>query len=157
MKRSPAIPVPLAEIRGTFHKSQQEFEAGFLETIHGLKLSRASVWGNIVRKFESPEKGFASITLDDFSATINCNTFQGSTILHSLTVGERVRVLGKVRQNPEGELYILAEIASPIDAERELLHRAENLQTVQNARKSPKSMEIKDETEPELKVDKRVM
>ncbi|MFH0714223.1 MAG: OB-fold nucleic acid binding domain-containing protein [Candidatus Diapherotrites archaeon] len=158
MKRKPAVPVPIAEIQGEFHKSEQEFESGFLESIHGLELNRVSVWGNVVRKFELPEKGFSSITLDDFTSAIDCNTFQGSTILNELKIGERIRVIGRVRQNPQGELYILAEIATPIDEQRELLHRAESLRTIQHAQKSGKKRKpLKEDAEPELKVEKRVM
>ena len=126
--RATAFKVPLQEIvSGEFFPSTKQFEPSYLKTKNGLKISRANVWGNIVQKYVSGEKPFASIVLDDFTECISVNAFEeNSEKLTKFEVGERVEVIGKIKENNYG-LFIVLENIKKVSETEELLKRTENL------------------------------
>lgn len=87
------------------------------------------VWGNVARKFESEK--VSSITIDDFTETINVTAFQEQRhLLEKVHEGDRVQVIGETRLDRNGELYILPELVIKIDCWSELLKRLENIKAL---------------------------
>jgi RPA family protein len=104
------------------------------------------VWGNVARKFESEK--VSSITIDDFTETINVTAFKEQRhLLEKVNKGDRVQVIGETRLDRNEELYILPELVIKIDCWNELLKRLENLKFLKEE-KNP---------EKELKIEKRII
>lgn len=87
------------------------------------------VWGNVARKFESEK--VSSITIDDFTETINVTAFKEQRhLLEKVNEGNRVQVIGETRLDRNDELYILPESVIKIDCWSELLKRLENIKAL---------------------------
>ena len=80
-----------------------------------------------VGKFVAEDGMFASVTLDDSTDTIRAKTFKTAKPIDQAEVGDRVDLIGKVREWND-ELYIIPEsIVKITDPNLELLRRAEIL------------------------------
>ena len=138
MKRETAIKVALREISGEYVKAEKEFEANYLISENDLRLSRVNVWGSIVKKFKSENKEFTSLLIDDFSKVIAVNAFEEQAgMLDSVKEGDRVKVIGKVKQGKQG-LFILCEGIKRISFQEELVKRLENLLSLKKIKREGK-------------------
>lgn len=124
-KRLTAIKVPVIDIvEGDYHK-QEGFDPNFIIAKNSMKLSRVRVMGTIVNKYTSPDDRFASLTLDDGTATVRAKAFANTRIFSNVYVGDVVDVIGKVRLY-EDEIHLVAEIAQKMtDPNYEILRRLE--------------------------------
>lgn len=137
MKRAPSKSLFLEEI------AEGRFEGKEFVSKSGLKAFRARVWGNAVDSYESEQKEFASILLDDFTAELPVNAWgQEEEMLKKIKIGDRVEAIGRIREGRNGEIFLAAEIVKKIDASTELLRRAENAKTLKQFKRTGKEEEI---------------
>ena len=131
MKELRAFNLTLAELNDSvFFRGEAEFEPHYVITKRGERVSRVNAWGVVSRTFES-ENDFASISIDDFTGTIDANAFKDTlSLVKKSRKGDTVRVIGKVRENNRG-LYILAEGVRKISFEEEMLKRLQNIESFQ--------------------------
>lgn len=99
-------------VKGRFVK-KPGFESNYVLTKLGRKISRVRVLGTVVDKFLSEDGNYATLTLDDCSETIRCKAFVNTKIFDTVSVGDVVDVVGKVREY-NGEIYIAPEIIAQI-------------------------------------------
>lgn len=158
IRRAVAYNVPLKLLRGKEFISGSKTAAGYVELNPGFKVSRVSVWGNVVSKFLS-EKEFGSITLDDFSGSINLNVFkENRSLIDGISHGDVVEATGKLRADKNNEICVAAETIVKLSYDGEMLARAKNLKTFKNLKKM-KNEEIGEDSEEtfELKIEKNVV
>jgi len=162
MKPLRAFNLPLKELESAvFFKAKEEYSPHYAITEKGQRVSRIGVWGVVTRTFES-ENGFASISLDDFTGTIDVNAFKDDMELFSkIKKGDSVKVIGKVRENNNG-LYVLAEGVKRLSFKEELLQRARNIEAYKKIPvKAKEKKEKVNETEflqaSELSIDRKVI
>ncbi len=136
MKRVTAFKLPICEIvEGDYNKTEKEDEANYLLTKSGFRISRAKIWGNVSRVFESTDKPFKSITLDDFTQTISLLAFDEKvSVLDGIKVGDVVTAIGKPREGRD-EIFLLAETVKKINPTEEMLCRAENIHSMKTLKK----------------------
>ena len=117
-------------LSGRFVKTAGEFESDYVE-INNYKVSRVNLMGSVIFKYESEDKNYLSITLDDGTFSIRLKTWQENTnILRSINQGDLVLVIGKVKQFNE-EMYITPEIVKILDNPNlEVLRRLELLNEI---------------------------
>jgi len=162
MKELRAFDLPVAELNGSvFFRGEAEFEPHYVITKRGGRISRVNAWGVVSRTFES-ENDFASISIDDFTGSIDVNAFKETLgLVKNVRKGDTVRVIGKVRENNRG-LYILAEGVKKISFEEEMLKR---LQNIKSFLRKPEAGERKEKKEDfsefkqasELKIEREVI
>ncbi len=148
MKREPALMLPLSELKGEYVKGKEEFDTNYLITNTGGKISRANVWGNIVKKYET--ENFVSITIDDFSDTIDVMVFENIEILKTLKLGQVVRIIGKIRQGKNG-FFILCEGVQKLSFEGEMLARAQIKEFFEKWKKKNNKNSVQEESIGETK------
>lgn len=136
IKREIAYKLPLSEIaKGEYFKEEGEFGLNYIITKSGFKASRVNVWGNVVRKYES-ESDFKSITLDDFTATIDVNVFKETlSLFDNIGLGNTVAVIGKIRKGND-RLYIIAESVRLLKPNEELVKRLENIKSLKELQRA---------------------
>ena len=122
-KRLVALKVKIAEIMSGRWTQREGFNANYLLTRTGKRLSRVRSLSTVVAKFISQDKKFSSITLDDGTETIRAKAFN-SFIFDSIKIGDIIDVIGKLRQYND-ELYIVPEIVMPVDVNWETLRELE--------------------------------
>lgn len=106
------------------------FKASYVITPLGEKVSRANIIATVTDKFKSPEGNYATVTIDDGTDAIQARVFgEDVPILEKVEKGSLVIVIGKVKEY-QGEVYINAEVARPIEAEYENLRRLELLENM---------------------------
>lgn len=112
-RRLTAIKVDIDSIvKGRFVKGEG-FNPSYVLSPLGLRLSRIRVLATIVDKFLSPDGKFATITLDDNTATIRVKSFNSRVSFENLRKGDLVDVIGKLRIY-NGEIYIVPEVISKV-------------------------------------------
>ncbi len=112
-RRLTAIKIPIKDIIQGKYFQQEGFEPNFIMTKNNMKVSRTRLLGTVVNKYASPDNKFASITIDDATATIRTKTFN-SNILSEVFVGDTVDVIGKIRLYDD-EIHLVTEIIHKID------------------------------------------
>ncbi len=115
--KSPAKKTRISDINSGkfFPGSKEDMKPSYLITQLGEKFSKVDVVATVVEKFESGEKNFSSITVDDGNDSIRVRAFEEAMeILRPANVGSLVKVVGKVK-NFNGENYIIPEILKQID------------------------------------------
>ncbi len=161
MKPIRAFSIPLSELAGAvFFRGEEEFQPHYVITKRGEKISRVNVWGVVTRTFES-ENNFASISIDDFTGSIDVNAFnERLALLKKAKKGSVVRVIVKVRENNSGT-YILLEGLQKLSFEEELLKRLQNVKFVATREKKPEKKEEVDLGEftqaSEIKIEREVI
>lgn len=114
--RSPAKKIRITDINSGkfFSGSKEEMKPPYIITPFGEKVSRVNVIGTVVEKFESVDKPFASVTVDDGSDAIRVKAFQEEVEkLRNVKHGQFVNIIGKVK-NYNGETYITSEIVKEV-------------------------------------------
>ncbi|MCX8190236.1 MAG: OB-fold nucleic acid binding domain-containing protein [Candidatus Diapherotrites archaeon] len=126
--RSNAMRIPLKELEdATFVKVEEQYVPSYVLTKSGLKVSRVSVWGVVVRRYE--DERFLSLKIDDFTGTVDVMAFDTELEMNSikkLKEGDSVKVIGKLKQGNNG-IFIAAENALRISFSEEMLKRLEIL------------------------------
>lgn len=78
--------------------------------VNHKETTRVNLIGNIIDKFESEQKPYAAITIDDGTGTVRIKTFSDTiSMLKDFNQGDTVNVIGKLAFFNE-EIYILPEI-----------------------------------------------
>ncbi|NOZ82815.1 MAG: hypothetical protein GXN98_03220 [Euryarchaeota archaeon] len=114
MERETAVKLEVRDVvEGNFVRSGSK-ESNYVLTRQGVRAGRVRLMGLVVSKFVSEDGKFASITLDDGTATIAVRAFREIEPLMKLRVGDTADVIGKPREY-EGEVYVLAECAWRVD------------------------------------------
>ncbi len=126
IQRQTAKKVKVLEItKGQWLKGEGPMDPSFVKTPSGEMVSRARIMASIVGKFVADDGMFASVTLDDSTDTIRAKTFKTVKPLDKVEVGDRVDLIGKVREWND-ELYVIPEaVVKVADPNMELLRRAE--------------------------------
>ncbi len=146
-KRLTAVKVPIKDIIQGKYYQQEGFNPNFIITKSNMKVSRTRLTGTIVNKYASPDNKFASITLDDATATIRAKAFGNIDIFSKVEVGDIVDVIGKVRLY-EDEIHLVVEIAHKIDDPNFETLRKLELKIKQNDwnKKKQKLFELREQT-----------
>ncbi len=80
------------------------------------EINRINLIANVIDKFKSEEKNYASLTLDDGTGQIRVKAFSDNTkLIDSIQSGDTILVIGTLRYF-NNELYILPEIIKHLDA-----------------------------------------
>jgi|TARA_B100001971_G_C18168051_1_gene525419 RPA family protein len=130
-KRNVAYKIWLSNLlNGNYVKTEGEFQSDYVE-VDNLKISRINLIGTVVFRYESDDKNYLSITLDDGTFSIRLKTWQEDVkLLQNTNQGDLVLVVGKIRQYNE-ELYIIPEIVKILeDPDLELVRRLELLNEI---------------------------
>jgi RPA family protein len=86
----------------------------FLE-LNGRDIYRINLIANVIDKFESNQKPYANITLDDGTGNIRVKAFADSVkILQNLQLGDSVLLIGVLRYYND-ELYVMPEIVKVLE------------------------------------------
>ncbi|MFX1520288.1 MAG: OB-fold nucleic acid binding domain-containing protein [Promethearchaeota archaeon] len=104
----------------------REGNRSFLETSIG-PVVRVRLLGTIMQRYDNVEKRYTSLTLDDATETIRLKAWrEDCEKLADFQVGDIIDVVGKVRQQDDGELFIVPENVIKVeDVNIELLRELE--------------------------------
>src|SRR5438309_502602 len=92
-----------------FSGNKEDMRASYVITPFGENISRVNIIGTVVEKFESENKTFSSITLDDESESIRVRFFKEiANQVQKAELGDLVAVIGKIKEY-NGEIYINGE------------------------------------------------
>jgi RPA family protein len=130
MKLRPRLTAYKLHISDLYAGSYVRKQAGsFLETSIG-PVTRVRLLGTVMQRYENPEKQYTSLTLDDTTETIRLKAWrEDSEKLAEYQVGDIIDIVGKVRQQEDGELFIVPEdIFTVEDVNVELLRELEILE-----------------------------
>jgi len=114
-------------VASPFVEQQGEWDPNYI-SFKDKQISRVNVIATVVDVYHDAEKGFASITLDDGSATIRAKAFKDDFyLLKDAKQGDMVNVIGRVRKYQD-EIHLAPEIVAKISNPNwELLRKAELL------------------------------
>jgi RPA family protein len=161
MKLRPRLTAYKLHIADLYAGSYVRKQTGaFLETSIG-PVTRVRLLGTIMQRYDNPEKKYTSLTLDDATETIRLKAWRED--IEKLTdyqVGDIIDIVGKVRQQEDGELFVVPEDVFKVeDVNVELLRELEILElrklmggktiTKTEFEKGPEKKEL--EKEPEKK------
>ncbi len=140
-KRHTAYKVRVSDLlRNNYKKEEGEWGSSYIE-INNKKVNRVNIIATLVARYESEDKNYCAITLDDFSSEIRAKTWNEDTkIIKKLKVGDIVNVIGKVRKYGD-EVYITPEIARKLNNPNWELVR--KLELIRMYGKSPIVVEVK--------------
>lgn len=160
MKLRPRLTAYKLHISDLYAGSYVRKQTGaFLETSIG-PVTRVRLLGTIMQRYDNPEKKYTSLTLDDTTETIRLKSWREDTEkLTDYQVGDIIDIVGKVRQQEDGELFIVPEDVFKVeDVNVELLRELEILElrklmggktiTKTEFEKGPEKKEL--EKEPEV-------
>jgi len=82
--------------------------------INGKKVMRVSLVANIIEKYVSDNKPYATFTLDDGTGQIRAKFFEDINLLEDINVGDTVLLVGWLRHFND-ELYLQPEIVKKLD------------------------------------------
>lgn len=114
-------------INSPYIKQEGEWEPNYLE-FNGNKVSRVNIIANVILKFESDDKNYCNLVLDDGSGTIRVKTWgEDTALISNINIGDMILMIGRPRSYNE-EIYINPEIVKKIDNPNlELLRKLELL------------------------------
>ncbi len=123
----------------------------FLDTSIG-PVTRVRLLCTIVQRYDNVEKKYSSFTLDDATDTIRLKAWREDIeALADYEVGDIVDVIGKIRQQEDGELFVIPENVIKVeDVNIELLRQLEILE-LHNLMGSKTITKTQPEKEPEEK------
>jgi RPA family protein len=131
---------------------KEGMEPSYVVTPRKEQISRARIAGTVVTKFVSEDGNFASLTIDDSTATIQAKQWNETALISGVEVGESVSMIGKVREY-EGDIYLVPEIIRSLTPDEESMLRLEILARLkkgtgkggEDAKDGEKAEESKDE------------
>ncbi len=107
-----------------FMQRTGEFESNYI-LLNDKQISRVNIIANVINKFQSEDKNYLLIIIDDDSAQIRLKTWREDTkILNDINIGDMILVIGKIKKYND-EIYILPEIAKKVSPNQELLRKLE--------------------------------
>lgn len=141
IKRYPAIPLKIKHIMNGTYKANEGFTS-FLITEFGFPVSRTRIMGTIINIYETEDKKYGFIVIDDGTGTIRAKSFQDISIFKDLKINDIVDIIARVRNYNE-ETYLSPETITKIDNPNMLSYR--NLEIVKFLKHSKKIIdEIKE-------------
>lgn len=112
-----AIKIDIGSItNGKFIKGNGLTSSSFVITKVGQRVSRVRIIASVIDKFISNDKTYASLTLDDGSATIRAKAFQDISLLENVEIGDRIELIGRLRSYAD-EIYIVPEIVRKVESD----------------------------------------
>ena len=123
-KRLTAIKTDIKSVISGKYVVRSGFESNYVLTPLGMKLSRVRILATVVDKFMSESGKFASITLDDGTATIRAKAFSTLSIMDGIGEGDIVDVVAKVKEYQD-EVYVMPEVIAKKDFYWEMLRSLE--------------------------------
>ena len=130
MKLRPRLTAYKLHISDLYAGSYVRKETGsFLDTSIG-PVTRVRLLCTIVQRYDNVEKKYTSFTLDDATDTIRLKAWREDIeALADYEVGDIVDVIGKIRQQEDGELFVIPENVIKVeDVNVELLRQLEILE-----------------------------
>jgi len=101
-------------ISNPYKKDPGEWSPNYIE-IKDKKVSRVNIIATTIMRYENPERGNMSITLDDSSASIRVKVWKDDIkLLQDIQIGDTILVIGRPRQF-SGEIYVVPEIIKKIE------------------------------------------
>lgn len=125
------------------------------------EINRVNIIANVVDKFQSEEKKYTTLTLDDGTGNIRVRAFSdNASILNNFNPGDTILVIGILRYF-NGETYILPEIVKTIDTRwliaRKLELEKEYGELYKNSSKSVEQIEEIQEKEEVEEIEKSLI
>ncbi len=113
--RQTAYKLWIAEIiDADYIREEGEWEPNYLD-IKGVKVARVNVLGTITEVFINPSGDYATITVEDGSASIAIRAFKADIkLVTGLNIGDSILVVGRPKQY-QNEIYIMPEIVRKLD------------------------------------------
>ncbi len=114
--------------------------------IHEKEVHRVNIVGNVVFKFDTLDKNYGSITVDDGSGSIRLKAWREDTaIFDNVKVGDMVLVIGRPKSFNE-EIYVNPELIKVLDDPNwELVRKLELLKEYGSPSKVSEKVEVVDE------------
>jgi len=150
IERQTARKVRIVDLVSGEWVKKEGMEPSYVVTPRKDAVSRARIVATIVTKFISEDGNFASITLDDATATIQAKLWRETKLLTGANVGETVNLIGKVREY-EGDIYVVPEIIRKVSPDEESLFRLEVLKSMKSPEKKAKASEPRKEKGEDLR------
>ena len=124
MKRAIAYRFRIKDLAGGEYVAGKTIDNPTYVKLGDMNVSRVDLLGRVLDKSDS--EGFSSMTLQDKTGKIKIKVFGNDSIIaKEVTIGDLVRVIGKIRQDSI-ERFVLGEIVKKIDdANYELLRDKE--------------------------------
>lgn len=112
---------------GKYIKRMGEYEPNYVEH-NGKEIGRVNIIGTITSKYNTEDKGYVALTVDDGSASIRIKAWKEDALaIEKYKAGDLVQVVGKPKEYNE-EIYISPELVTPLpDPNLELLRKLELL------------------------------
>ncbi|MFH1210974.1 MAG: OB-fold nucleic acid binding domain-containing protein [archaeon] len=110
------------------------------------EVHRVNIVANVVFKFDTPDRNYGALTIDDGSGSIRLKAWREDVaILDGVKVGDMVLVIGRPRSF-NGETYINPELVKPLqDPNWELVRKLELLKEYGPPSKLVENVEVVDE------------
>lgn len=117
-------------IDNNFYRGEDEFDPGYI-IVNNESISKTNIIGTVIDSFRNDDGFYATLTVDDSSATIKIKTFSRDTqILNDLNKGDLVLIVGKIREY-QNEVYILPDFIKKLsDLNWDLLRKIELIKSL---------------------------
>ena len=149
-KRQPAYQLWISSImNANTIKKEGAFEPTTLQ-VNGAEIIRVHLVGTVIDKYESNDKNFVSITLDDGSSSIKAKTWrEDTTLIQNIQKGAITRVIGKIRSYND-ETYLIPEIVREVGPNWELVHKLQLLKLQGKPERIVQKQQVMDKVEEEI-------
>ncbi|MEA3229640.1 MAG: hypothetical protein U9P44_01885 [archaeon] len=115
-------------INNPYIKNEDGSEPNYVDLAGRLKVGKARILATVVFKYCSDNGNYASVTLDDGTASIRAKIWQDISSLEHTEKGDMVDMIANVREW-NGEVYLVPEVVRSIDNPNiETLRRLEILE-----------------------------
>lgn len=114
--RQTAVKTRISSLINGQYVVQQGWEPNYI-LYNDEKISRINIIGVIVSKNQNELSNNKSVMIDDGSGRISVRTFDESSVLDSVSVGEMIILIGRPREYGN-EIYIVPEIIKPLQDKR---------------------------------------
>ena len=117
-------------INNKFYTAEQEFDPDYI-LFNNQKISRVNLIGNVIDIFKNDDNSYASVTIDDNSATIKIKVFNKDiNLFDNIKKGDLILVVGKLREY-QNEIYILPDFVRNLeDLNWDLVRKIELLRLI---------------------------
>ncbi|MBN2330342.1 MAG: hypothetical protein JXC85_00865 [Candidatus Aenigmarchaeota archaeon] len=122
MQRQTAMRVRIVDLVSGEWVRKEGMEPSYVITPRKETVSRAKIVGTVVSKFISEDGNFASVTIDDSTATMQGKQWKETELVTGVNPGDLVTMIGKVREY-EGNIYMVPEIIRKVGPGEEALAR----------------------------------
>lgn len=129
----PAKKIRICDIvNGKFFADGKEgMKPSYVITQFGNKVTRVTLVGTVVDKFESEDGNYATVTIDDGSGLVRAKAFKDIEMTKDLDIGDEAIVIGKMKEY-QGEVYVNLEVAKKVEPNYEIKHKLEVLKNLLN-------------------------